>query len=439
MPLSRLARLPLLAAIFSLASQNCLAQPVRFATFNVSLYGNKAGEVEQRLSNRDDRQAAALAEIIQRVRPAVLLLNEVDYDSKGDDSTGNPTGQLIASFQQNYLAVGQNVSQSPEGPAKHIKYPYLHNGPVNTGIHSGQDLDRNGRVDANPGSGDYGGDCWGYGRYPGQYAMVLLSQYPIDEQAVRSFRTFLWKDMPEARLPDDSSTGAPGDWYSAAVLDEFPLSSKSHWDVPIDVNGHTIHVLACHPTPPTFDGAEDRNGRRNHDELRFWSDYIAGPEQSQYIYDDRKNRGGLPRDADFVILGDLNGDPHDGEGKAGIARLLASPRLAGAPIPESDGGQQQANLQGAANRSHVGNPRYDTLDAADSPGPGNLRLDYVLPASSRKSVASEVFWPKNKEELFRLVGTHPFPSSDHRLVWVDVSWENGTRERGGKQPTAAPE
>ena len=71
--------------------------------------------------------------------------------------------------------------------------------------------------------------------------------------------------------------------------------------------------------------------------------------------------------------------------------------------------------------SHMGNPRYDTLDAADSPGPGNLRLDYVLPASSLKSVASGVFWPKNEDQLFGLVGTYPFPSSDHRLVWVDIA------------------
>jgi hypothetical protein len=31
-----------------------------------------------------------------------------------------------------------------------------------------------------------------------------------------------------------------------------------------------------------------------------------------------------------------------------------------------------------------------------------------------------VFWPLSTDPLFPLVGLFPFPSSDHRLVWVDV-------------------
>ena len=37
-----------------------------------------------------------------------------------------------------------------------------------------------------------------------------------------------------------------------------------------------------------------------------------------------------------------------------------------------------------------------------------------------KIVDSAVFWPLNTDPLFPLVGTFPFPSSDHRLVWIDV-------------------
>ncbi len=52
------------------------------------------------------------------------------------------------------------------------------------------------------------------------------------------------------------------------------LSSKSHWDIPLQIGGAIVHVLTAHPTPPVFDGPEDRNGCRNHDEIRLWSDYI---------------------------------------------------------------------------------------------------------------------------------------------------------------------
>ncbi len=70
------------------------------------------------------------------------------------------------------------------------------------------------------------------------------------------------------------------------------LSSKSHWDIPININGKEIHILASHPTPPVFDGPENRNGNRNHDEIRFWRDYIDNT-QANYIYDDGGKKGGL--------------------------------------------------------------------------------------------------------------------------------------------------
>ncbi len=392
-------------------------QTVRFATFNVSFYGNRAGEVSERLAEPNDPQAAAVAEIVQRVRPDVLLLNEVDYDIGVD-----PNHQLIHRFLQNYLAHPQHLSKSESGPAEPISYPFVYSAPSNTGIHSGFDLDRNGKIDPAPGSITYGGDSWGFGRYPGQYGMVVLSRYPIRESEIRTFKNFKWQDMPESRLPSDPNTDVPADWYSDKILAKFPLSSKSHWDVPIDINGQVVHLLASHPTPPTYDGAEDRNGRRNHDEIRFWVDYIAGGDQAEYIYDDRGQRGGLDNHALFVVAGDLNGDPEDGQGREGIERLLASPRLAKTPIPASQGGEEQSSLQGGANATHRGKPRYDTLDAADNGGPGNLRVDYVLPASGLNCVASEVFWPNNDSKLFALVGTHPFPSSDHRLVWIDVAF-----------------
>ena len=398
-------------AILSMAPA-ASAAGLRIATFNVSLYGRHAGEVLARLQSGADAQSQHLAEIVQRVRPDVLVLNEIDYDADG---------AVLAAFCEKYLAVGQNVSGSEGGPSAPIEFPHRMAFATNTGEHSGLDLDRNGRVNANAGTPSYGGDCWGYGIYPGQYAFAVLSKYPIDAAAIRQFRKFLWKDMPGALLPDDAATEAAGDWYSTEILSRFRLSSKNHCDVPIDVDGKRIHLLLSHPTPPVFDATEDRHGRRNQDELRLWADYIGAADAAAYIYDDGGVRGGLAAGESFVIVGDLNGDPHDGEGSAGISDLLASPRLLKYSFPTSQGAVEATRVQGRVNKKHQGNPAEDTEDAADVGGPGNLHLDYILPSSDLNVRASGVFWPTAEDPLAALVAGAEQPASpDHRLVWVDL-------------------
>ena len=257
---------------------------------------------------------------------------------------------------------------------------------------------------------------------------MLLSQFPLAEQPARTFQNFLWKDMPGALLPDNRSTQEAGDWYSAEELDVFRLSSKSHWDVSIDIGGEIVHVLAAHPTPPVFDGAEDRNGKRNHDEIRFWADYVD-PAKSQYIIDDEGTRGGLAVDEKFVILGDYNADPWDGDSTSAAARqLLDSPFINTSIVPDSPGGPEAASRQARVNDAHTGNPAFDTAHFGDvGSTPGNLRVDYVLPSTNVGTLYAGVFWPTSGDPLFELVGDfNPnlpgprFPSSDHRLVYVDV-------------------
>jgi 3-phytase/alkaline phosphatase D len=382
--------------------------PVRFATFNASLNRFNAGDLIADLSTPNSDQAKAVAEIIQRTRPDVLLINEFDYDDQGD-----PDDSLAAQlFQENYLSVSQNG-------AKPIEYPYRFVAPSNTGIPSGRDFNKDGTV----GGPD---DAFGFGFFPGQYGMAVYSKYPIDYDNVRTFQLFLWKDMPGAMLPIDPETGES--WYDEGDLEVFRLSSKSHWDVPIQIDGKTVHFLTSHPTPPVFDGPEDRNGTRNYDEIRFWADYVI-PSRSGYIYDDDGNPGGLEPGAMFVIAGDQNSDPFDGDSIPGSAQqLLEHPLVKTKVTPSSDGGPEQAELQDAVNDTHLGDPAFDTADFADAYGPppdfggapGNLRADYVLPRKNLRIVDAGVFWPIEDDPLFRLVGTYPFPSSDHRLVWIDV-------------------
>lgn len=369
---------------------------VRFATFNASLNRNFAGQLVSDLSTPNNTQAKRVAEIIQRTRPDILLINEFDFVANG------VAAEL---FQDNYLSVSQNGADP-------IEYGYYYVAPSNTGIPSGFDLNNNGVVSG-------ADDAFGFGFFPGQFGMAVYSRYPIDYDSIRTFQLFLWKDMPGAMLPDDPNTAAPADWYSPAELDVFRLSSKSHWDIPIQIGNKVVHFLVSHPTPPVFDGPEDRNGTRNFDEIRFWSDYIL-PSRGGYIYDDQGNFGGLVPGAMFVIAGDQNSDPLDGDSIPGsIQQLLEHPLVNTRVTPMSEGAVQQSALQGGANLTHESDPAFDTADFADG-APGNLRADYVLPRKNLQIVGSAVFWPLNTDPLFPLVGTFPFPSSDHRLVWVDV-------------------
>jgi len=392
-----LAGLLLVAATIPPAAQAAPPGPqsVRFATFNASLNRFNLGELQADLSTTTNAQAATVAEIIQRANPDVLLINEFDYD---------PVAAEL--FRDNYLEV-------PHNGAPAVDYPYLFIAESNTGIPSGFDLNNNGVV-AGP------DDAFGFGFFPGQFGMLVLSKHPIDTGAVRTFQHFLWADMPGALLPDDPATPAPADWYSPEELEVFRLSSKSHWDVPIDVGGTSVHFLVSHPTPPVFDGPEDRNGTRNFDEIRFWADYVT-PGVGGYIYDDDGGTGGLRPGAKFVIAGDQNSDPLDGDSIPGaIQQLLENSRVNTGVTPESEGAVEASALQGGANLAHLSDPRFDTADFSDT-APGNLRADYVLPSRNLRILDAAVFWPPLDDPLSALTGTFPFPSSDHRLVWVDVS------------------
>jgi hypothetical protein len=393
------------------------AKTLRFATFNASVNRNAAGQLLTDLQTGTDPQLRNVAEIIQRARPDVLLVNEFDF---------YPDEQAARLFQRNYLSVSQHG-------AKPIEFPFRFVKPSNTGIASGKDLDNDGHVVTTPGTGAYGNDAFGFGEFPGKFGLAVFSRLPIDYKHARTFQHFLWKDMPGALLPDDPATAAPHDWYSPDELAIFRLSSKSHWDLPIEVgHGDEIHFLVSHPTPPVFDGPEDRNGTRNHDEIRFWADYID-PSASGYVYDDNGHRGGLKRGQHFVIAADMNADPVDGDSTAGaIQQLLEDPRINTSVTPTSPGGPEQSALQDQINSTHKGNPAFDTADFADAlpAGPGNLRADYVLPDRFTKIVDSFVFWPLSSDPLFALVGLfnpallpngNGFPSSDHRLVAVDVA------------------
>ena len=370
--------------------------PMRIATYNTSLYSEEAGGLVRRLE-AGDPDARKVAAVLQRVRPDLVLLNEFDHDADG---------RAADLFQQRYLGVAQPGGGEP------LAYPYRFFAPVNTGVPSGLDLDRNGTVG---GTGRArGNDAWGYGLHPGQYGMLVLSRHPIDPATVRTFQHLRWSTMPGARRPVDPATGTP--WYDEVTWPQMRLSSKSHWDVPVSTPHGVIHFLVSHPTPPVFDGPEDRNGARNGDEIRLWQRYLDDPRgEARWLCDDQGRCGGLPDGARFVIAGDLNNDPVDGDGDHdAIVGLLEHPRVLRMATPRSLGAEQAALRDGGVNLRHRGAHAHDTGNFG--PRTGNLRVDYVLPSVGLPVAGSGVFWPTADAPEAAIAD-----ATDHHLVWVDLA------------------
>jgi hypothetical protein len=314
-----------LALLLLAAASASVAQTVRFATFNASLNRNASGDLLSDLSQpgivdrgidyggnfaalstvqRRVLQAHYVAEVIQKTNADVLLVNEFDFDLNGSplaSSAAMPLGyasRAAGLFQSNFLGVGQGGAATGRSASAALNYAYRYTPNTNTGLASGFDLDNNGTIGG-------GNDAYGFGNFGGQFGFTIYSKHEI--VGVRSFQTFLWKDMPGNLLTSDPSAGANNlaSYYSADEIAALRLSSKNHVDVALKINGQIVHFLSAHPTPPVFDGAEDRNGKRNHDEIRFWKDYING---AGYIYDDAGSFGGLAGGAKFVIVGDYNAD-----------------------------------------------------------------------------------------------------------------------------------
>ncbi len=376
------------------------------ATFNTSHFRDTENALINDLSALTNTNSQKIARVIQRNNPDIILLNEFDYDAGG---------KAVKRFKENYLEVGQ----SGESP---VYYPYVFITPVNTGVHSGFDLDNNGSIVSTPGATGYGEDAFGFGLHPGEYGFVVLSKHPIDTANIRTFQKFLWRDMPGAQLPDNPNIAGTGDWYSPAELNVFRLSSKSHADVPVNINGTIVHALVSHPTPPVFDdpasgqpwiAGVDHNGRRNSDEIRFWNDYV-NPAESGYIYDDTETSatasGGLTPNARFIIFGDQNSDNNEGDGTdPAIKQLIGGvAAVGGAPIAANPLINSTFVPGGGAG------PEPDDTAAFS----GGVRVDYVLPSIFGLTANSGgVFWPAAGSDPI----TAALDASDHHMVFVNLT------------------
>lgn len=289
-----------------------MAETVRIATFAAPLSRRGPGLLLRDILNGEE-QVLQAAETIRAVDADIIVLTDFDFDHGG---------AALSAF------------------AATLDYPYAFAKQPNTGVPTGRDVDGNGYF------GD-ARDAQGYGRFEGDGGMAILSTFPIGE--VTSFDHTLWRDVP-----DSHSTDPP------ELADIQRLSTTGHWIVPIAVEKTVLNILAFSATPPVFDGPDNRNDRRNADEVLFWLKHLDIPHP--------------------IIAGNANLDPNGGEGdRVAIAQFLTDPRLQD-PLPDQT-----------------------TADWPD--GPGEMRVSYVLPSS---------------DLTVKSAGIERSDSGPHALVWVDV-------------------
>ncbi len=322
------------------------AETLRIASYNTEL-SRKGPGLLLRDIRREDPQVTAVIEVLVTTRPDIVALQGLDWDLDG-------------------LALDALVD-ALEGHGLNYRYSYFEQ--PNSGLETVEDLD---------GDGETGGpgDAQGWARFTGQSGLAVLSRYPIAAREVQSYTELLWNELPSARLPKINGNPFPSPQAQAIQR----LSSTSHWVVPIDTPVGRINLMTFHASPPVFDGPEDRNGLRNRDEIRFWSLLLDG------------KLGPTPSDR-FVIAGDANLDPHNGEGhKAAINDLLADPLIQD-PVPLDPAGSA-ATVQWK--------------------GVGKMRVDYVLPSSDWHVHNAGIYWPETEARASAEA------ASRHRLVWVDL-------------------
>lgn len=293
---------------------------------------------------RQDPEPLAIAKHIAKISPDIIVLQNIDYDSK-----------------RNGLTALRDLIAKQGG----LEYPYLLAPHPNTGIPTGVDVDRDGTTHGPR-------DAQGYGTFPGQRGLAVLSRHPIDNAHVQSFTQALWNDMALAApklIPSPDMLGQD-------VRKRLRLSSTAHVAIPVLVSGRQLMILTHHATPPLFDGPEDRNGFRNAAENLFWLAYLNGSVIKQ-----------PPKS--YVLAALANIDPDKGQGhRTAISHILQSPQFNDplATVPPAN----RTTVQWNENRSSA------------------MRVSYLLPSPNIPVIAT---------------GNEPNPSaSRHHLIWIDINF-----------------
>ncbi|MBT8153802.1 endonuclease/exonuclease/phosphatase family protein [Epibacterium ulvae] len=322
------------------------AETFRIALYNTELSQKGPGLLLRGLEQHSLPRADAVIDVIENADPDILVLQNFDWDLQA---------RTLKALQSRLSERG-------------LTYPHLFTARPNSGMPTGLDMDGDGRT---------GGprDAQGYGDFVGAHGMAVLSRYPVmSDQLVdlsdQRWTGFPWADLPQ--FPDERP------FPSAEAQAQQRLSSTNHWILPVRLSQDAqVDLMIFNPTPPVFDGAEDRNGKRNHDEIALWTHVLDSD---------------LAPAHPVIVIGDANLDPLGGDGlHAAIQSLLNHPRLQDPRPTDPAGHEATVNWQQT----------------------GPLRVDYILPDARLMVRAAGIAWPDD-------ANTAAEHASRHGLVWLDV-------------------
>ena len=221
--------------------------PLRIVHYNIKeLHSLK---IHSQLGASNLNQLQAVRNILLRLRPELLSLNEVQYDLPGvPDSSFVTSGENLNKLSAQFGMAG----------AASVFYP------ANTGALSEPRPDGT-YVVSSPTAEERQlySDPLNFGMFPAQYSTGLLSLKPVGR--VKEYSQILWSQVsPTLDLSQfNDGNGQP-------LPEDMLLFDKNFTHVEIQFQGKPLHVIVFHSVPAFhFGNDKSPNYQRNKDQLRF--------------------------------------------------------------------------------------------------------------------------------------------------------------------------
>ena len=295
---------------------------IQKSLFNVLHYNVK--ELDSKKIRERDQSLKRAIDLLKEIPFDILSLNEIQYDFPGVP-------------YERFKTEGQNLTLIGKWMGSSFKNWFQLFHPGNTGFNARKRGDGTYFPDLKKRAARRYADPVNFGVFPGQYATGGISRFPVKE--VNYIHKIAWKDaFPKRRLSYYK------DAHGNPLPEDMPLFDKVFIHAILDVEGQELHLILLHTVPSfNFGNPNSVNIVRNSDQLRFLKSYLEGKKLGF-----ENSREGLPLNAPFIVMGDLNIDYRDSkkEGAFVMKSLLESENIKGLKVNhtyESEGVTKKPN------------------------------------------------------------------------------------------------